>query len=281
MRKQEVLNLRRRVSKRLWGLLFLGIAAVYLAGCAVALPVHQLHTPQSRGSLNFEFGAMSNTAPSIGPDYEDGSSLDNNTVDSLAEAVPSMGAAFGLGITESLDIELEAIANFGSGSIASAGIKYQWLGSNIFSGKAGSMNSSVRVKYFVASGYEDDATNSSSDNIFNGIFTEKLEGSGLIVSNSFGYLLADFFGAYVGGQYIQGSLKYDYREGSSTGTLYSGDRSFTGYGPFAGLHLNSSGTSFRAYLAMEVQYTNLPATFSDERVWHESVATYLGLILNL
>jgi hypothetical protein len=224
---------------------------------------------------------MSNTAPSIGPQFEEGSSLDNNNVDSFAEVAPNMGISFGLGLTNSIDIEVEALANFGSGAISTAAIKYQWLGDSIFSGKAGSSNSSIKIKYFAATGFEDDSEDGSSDNIFNDIYTEKLSGSGFVISNSFGYLLADFFGAYFGGQYIQGSLDFEYREGSSTGTQFSGERTFTGYGPFLGFHLNSAGTSFRVYLAAEFQYTNLPATFSDERVWNESVSTYLGLIFNL
>ncbi len=257
-------------------LLILLIVSAFLFGCAIAIPVHQNHTPQSLGSGGVDLAIMSNTGPAIGPESESGSSLENQAAEAITELSPISGVHLGIGLTDSLDLELESLFSFFSGSVFTVGLKYQWMGKNVFSGKGGDTNSSLRVRYFMASGFEDDPDD-TSDTLFDDIFTEELKGSGFVVSNSWGYLLADFFGVYVGGQYIQGAVEWNYRNDSPTGTAFSGDRTFTGYGPFAGLHLNTSGSSFRVYLSLEYQYTNLPATFDDSRNWAESFSSSLGL----
>lgn len=261
--------------------LLLLLLSLHLLGCAIAIPVHQNHTPQSLGSGGIELSVLSNSGPSIGPDFEEGSSLSTTTAENLSELSPSTGLHLGVGLTNSLDLELETLFSFFSGSVVTAGLKYQWLGQPLFAGKSGETHSSLRLRYFAASGFSDDSESGTNDSLFDNIYVEELDGSGFILSNSFGYLVTDFFGAYVGGQYIQGSLDYRYREDDSTGTLYTGDRTISGYGPFLGLHLNSVGSRLRFYLSLEFQLTNMPATFSDKKVWSESFSSSLGVAFSL
>ena len=256
------------------------ITSIYLLGCAIAIPVHQNHTPQSLGSGGVDISFMSNTGPAIGPESESGSSLETQAAEDLTELSPISGLHLGVGITENVDLELETLFSLFSGSIFTAGLKFQWMGKNMFVGKQGDVNSSLRIRYFSASGFEDDPDD-TSETLFDDIFTEKLVGSGFVVSNSIGYLVADFFGVYGGAQFIQGTVDWEYRNGGPGGTQFLGSREFTGFGPFFGVHLNSTGSSFRVYLSAEFQYTNMPASYSDTRNWSESVSTSLGLTFAL
>ena len=258
------------------------VLAVFSKGCALAIPAHQVNSPQTLGNNVLEAAVLVGTGPSVGPDFVEGTGPALATDDDFADETLYFGYRVAYGLNEKLDIEAEALASIFTGSSFTAALKYQWMGKSFYESTPGEWSSAVRVRYMVADGYEDDPNETAGDDtIFDDVFMEKLDASGFSAALSFGYQVANPFSVYFGAQAISMDLEYRYREDNSTGTLYEGERSINGFGPFAGLSVHTTGDFFRYKFTAEYSYTNLPATYSDdEKVWYSGWAIGNSFIFN-
>ena len=257
------------------------ILAAFIQGCALAIPTHQVNSPQTLGNNVLEASILTGIGATVGPDFEDGTGPALAAEDDFADTNLYFGYRVAYGLTEKLDLEAEALASFFTGSSFSAALKYQWMGKSFYDSSPGDWSSAIRVRYLVADGYEDDADESAgSDTILDDVFMEKLDANGLSAALSFGYHVANPFSVYFGAQAMSYDLEYRYREDNATGTLYQGERSINGFGPFLGLSVFTTGDFFRYKFSAEISYTNMPATYSDERVWYEGIAIGNSFIFN-
>ena len=257
------------------------ISALFLQACAVAIPTHQINSPQSLGNNVLEATAMYGTGAAVGPDFEDGTPPDTTIRADVTDEAFIFGGKIAYGLNDRTDIEIEALASFFAGSTSIVGLKYQWLGEPVYKAKAGDSNSAIRLRYISSSGWSDYPEDSAgSDTIFDDIFVEDMDASGYSAALSYGYLVTNWFGVYVGGQVIAMDLKFRYREDDANGTLYVGDRSIDGWGPFAGIHFNTTGQFFRFRFTGEYAYTNLPYTYESKTGWYDNLMLSANFLFN-
>ncbi len=238
----------------------------FLQACTLAVPVHQMMGPQTIGK-GIEGGIVTIYAPSFGAE-------DENAPTGFSEFDALQGGRLAFSVAPNVDIEGELLAGnpFSEESVRSIAVKWQVLGNSLFTAQEGDTNLSIRAKYFRSGEFENDSDESNSNTIFDSLFADDLQISGANFGISGGKMLTNWFQLYGGGQYIQGNM--DYKETDLDGVETFESRDISGYGPFFGMMFLTPGERFRFSFSLEGQYTNLPATFDDSRVWYLTYGGY-------
>ena len=120
---------------------------------------------------------------------------------------------------------------------------------------------------------------------FNEVIKEgKATLSGFSLSNSFGYMIWDWLAVYGGGQVIYIFADYKVKDNEKKTTMKTDDHLW-GYGPFAGIQLNTTGPYWKIIFAVEGNATNIPIATGwykgNKRQWAPGWAGYLGVLLKL
>ncbi|MCB0412546.1 MAG: hypothetical protein KDD22_08480 [Bdellovibrionales bacterium] len=252
-------------------------AILFLQACAVAVPVHQPFAPQSLGKRVARLGINVGSAPVIGPESTSASASTWETDDSSI----LIGVQGAFGLMEALDLELDAQTSMLSGTSTILGLKYQWLGPSILESTAGDWSSAFRARYIWSSGYKDENENGSGDQaLFDHYSVRDLNAKGYSLANGFGYMVAPWFGLYLGGQFVEMKLEYLYTSSGST-NYQNGQRTIQGYGPFLGIHFNSTGSKRRFYFTVEMTKIYMPETYYIKKTWRDGFDTNFGFIFPL
>ena len=249
-----------------------------LFSCALIVPSHQLHPPQTLGAGGVRVGVVFAGNPSAGPDVikNDNTTLNNGVISDL-----SFGYGLTVGVLDFLDVDCELLASFSSGGTTVCGAKLQFLGSPIFEAKEGDVNASIRGRMIQSSGYKDtneDGTK-SSDSIFKDIYIQDLSATGYSMALSIGRQHKKWFGTFLGATYLNMDLKTKYTEGSATGTILNEDRNVKVYGPFIGFSMTPGGEHFGFEWTAELSALNAPHTFdSSKRDWETNFGSSVNLL---
>lgn len=251
------------------------LASLIFSGCAMNLPTHEGHPPHTLGQGGIRLGALMTSNPTVGPTLISGSSTETGSL-----VTSGMGYSAGVGVLENLDLNCQLLVSPFSGSTTGCGVKWQFLGSSLFKTKGGEQLASLKADYVASAGYKDSADNSES--IFSSdVFVEKMDLSGITLAASYGYQVSDWFAVYLGLKYMQLRFESEYRDGGPSGTFYSETRDINTYGPLAGFSLNPTGKTAGFELTVELNTTQVPATYEDTNVWSPGLSIATSLLLDL
>ncbi len=175
----------------------------------------------------------------------------------------------GYGITDRIDTGLLYDANADSNSLV-LDLNYQWLGVPIYKTKQGDLNSTVRLS--LIGQYDQGKVRGS------GSIRASVEGLGFSLSNSFGYMVSDWFSFYGGGRsiYILASYEIKNKIDSSSRTT---NNHLWYFGPFIGIQLNTTGSIWKVVFTVEGNFTSIPVAAGfykkDDRWW---IPGYSGVL---
>ena len=193
--------------------------------------------------------------------------------------LPALGLKLGYGVTNNIDVELQTEYAYIGLPYISLGMKYQWLGAPIYKTKRDDWNSTAQLKFML--GHIKTTRTSSSEE---GALADKVRiwVSGFSLSNSFGYMIQDWLVVYGGGQAIYMFVDYKLKKQGNT-KLSKVESHIWGYGPFAGVQLNTTlGSVWKVVFSLEGSFTNLPVAAGfykgKERHWTPGVAGSLSVL---
>ena len=178
----------------------------------------------------------------------------------------------GYGITDRMDTELLFGSHFGSFDIEgdkhlSLSLSYQWLGASIYKTKQGDLNSTAKLQLI--------RQNESFDNEF-------VVGSGFYLSNSFGYMISNWFSFYGGGRAIYILANYEIKEEDNNRTI---NNHLWCFGPFVGVQLNTIGSVWKIIFAVEGNFTDMPISAGfyelDKNYWIPGYSSSLRVLYQL
>lgn len=252
---------------RMKNYLFILLFVLHSIGCAVAVPMHELSTPETLEPWAFRFALVSGSAPAfITPSA-------TTTTSNTAYSVPLAGYHLGFGLPKSFQINVEALGS-GTSMGTSIALKHQFHGANYFAAKAGNTASAITLRYWnsVAIDFKVTDVTSSASYSF-GDLTAK----GYDVTFSYGKRYWDAFAAYLGLKVASGDLEAKYKNSSAGTIVASESRSLAGGGAVAGLNLGSHSNHVGIDCTLEAELMNLPATLSNEKVWYSSFMIMVGI----
>lgn len=236
-------------------------------GCAVAVPMHELSTPETLGPLGFRLALVTGSAPA----FVTPSATTNLTT--RGETVPLAGYHLDVGITQNLQANVEVL---GSGvNIGTAfALKYQFMGANYFAAKAGNIASALTLR----------AWNSASPSFkISDVATTPtysygdLVAKGYDITFSYGKRFWDPFAAYIGIKAVSGDIEAKYKNAENGPIISTEARNISGAGIVAGLNLGAKSENIGFDLNLEGEAINLPSTFNNDKTWFTSFMLLLGV----
>ena len=254
---------------------------VSLIACGTLRVPHYAKSPMTLGDDVLDFSIFGAMDPHIPLKYKEDDADPNP--DKLP--ISDIGLKLRYGMTDTMDIVF-----FGSAfTIVGLGLGYQWMGKSVYKTKKNNWNSTVQLKYVISrkSGKSiEPPTPTSTDNTV--YLREHMEfnlPAVFSLSNSFGYMVNDWFTVYGGGQilYIQTKYKIEDKKGKR-----SVDKHIWGYGPFGGILLNLIGlgttnSSWKIIFVAEGSLTNIPVALSwnkgKERHWLPGISSSLSFLI--
>ncbi|OQW50381.1 MAG: hypothetical protein A4S09_00890 [Proteobacteria bacterium SG_bin7] len=247
--------------------LLLSFFSLNTIGCAVAVPMHELSTPETLGPWAFRLGVISGSAPAfVTPSATSNSSQ-------TAYSVPIAGYHLGIGLPSNFQLNVEALGS-GTSVGTSVAVKYQFHGVNYFSSKPGNSSSAITLRYWSSLALDFKVTDVTSSASYS--FGD-LNANGYDITLSYGKRFWDFIAAYVGLKGASGNLEAKYKN-TEAGTVVATDkRSISGGGAIVGLNLGSRSDHVGFDFNIEAELMNLPATLSNENVWYSSFMVMLGI----
>lgn len=243
--------------------LFWLLVLVSLAGCAIAVPVHEGEPPEVLGNWGFRVALLEGTAPMLATPPT------NGTADGSI-ATPLVGFRFGVGFLDRFQLNVDSFAGISSGGSAFS-LKYQWKGDTYFKAEKGNtvQTSVVRI-------WNGAAANFSLDPTFSYPYGD-IEGSGEDIAHLFGFRPTSWFGLYGGPKITAGRVTANYKTTSGGAVVATNDRGFFGGGAVGGLFLSPHGRHIGFDLNLEGEIMNLPETYSNNRMWYSTIMVTLGL----
>lgn len=247
---------------------WIGALSVLFLGCAVVAPVHEAEPPETLGPWGFRMAMINATGPALAPTQSLAAMEGSSSKQGLG------GGRVGIGIGSKLQLNVEALLTTSVGGSSSASLKYQWTGANAFSAKSGNNVTSTVLRAWNSSAIGAAAAVDPTNTVLEYV---DLKGVGYDLTQIFGTRWTDSFGGYIGPKVMTASVSGDYRSDKSGPILSSRSRSVSGGGAVAGLYWapHSARAGFDA--TFEVQAINLPATYTNDRVWYATWALMLGV----
>ncbi len=228
------------------------------AGCVVAVPMHELNTPETLGPWGFRLGIAAGSAPAFVTPQA------TTTQISEAAKIGIGGYHIGIGLPSNLQLNLEAM-NQGTSVGMSASLKWQLGGANYFQAKAGNVASAVSLRYWSSVAPDFKLSDISSTSSY---YSGELTAKGFDVSYSLGKRFSDWFAGYLGPKIVSGNIEAGYRNTSGGPIVLTESRPLSGAGAFAGISLSPHGEKAGFDFNIEGEFMNLPSSFNDEKVWY-------------
>lgn len=247
------------------GLVLLSLLA--LSGCAVIMPVHELETPETLGAGGIRISQFSATGPVMATEQNIQASPPNFTSQ-------IGGGRLGVGITQKLQINLEAFGGVGGGSGGSGALKYQWLGNDYFHSEGGKWAASFTARFWGSSAPKFKITSSGTVLTFN---AADLTVKGYDFVHLWGYRWTKATGFYAGPKIIIANAKAEYRNVESGPIVQEETRSIFGAGGVVALFLTPHSDVIGLDLILEMEVINLPGTYVSQRYWYTTVGMSLGV----
>jgi hypothetical protein len=240
-------------------------------GCAIVAPVHEAEPPETLGPWGFRINMVTATGPTLAPTQ----ALNSTESSSLKQGLG--GARLGVGIGSNLQLNVEALLTTAVGGASSASLKYQWNGSNAFAAKAGNTVTSTVLRAWSSSAIGAAAAVDPTNTVLEYV---DLKGTGYDLTQLVGTRWTDSFGGYIGPKVMTAAVRGDYRSDKNGPILSSRSRSVSGGGAVLGLYWAPHSARAGFDLTLEGQAMNLPATFTNDRVWYTTWALMLGVPLS-
>lgn len=242
---------------------YLALGLIYLlSGCTVAVPVHEAFSPETLGPWGFRIGQVAGSAPYFLTKQA------SSTVTNVAAPGPIAGWHFGVGLSDNLEVDLEAVG--GALSVGMSGaLKYQMSGANYFAAKAGNFSSAVTLRAWNAKAPDYKISDSTSSAAY---YSGEISADGYDLGVSVGKRMNDWFGAYVGLKGLTGKVQAGYRSTANGPIVTTESRNISGGGLFGAIYISPHGNNVGFDLTLQADLMYLPSLVSDEKTWYN---TYL------
>ena len=214
------------------------------------------------------------------------------------------GIKVGYGITDKIDIEAELSTTESLPDYyTSLGVKYQWLGESAFKVKSSNLTSTTQLKFIYGEVSEEEKAKTKKIPIKKDpkttFYIDKhvthhylIRGDlyGFSLSNSFGYVVWDWFVIYIGGAVTYLSASYEVTARDYTGSSVKKTEAETEddlwiYWPFAGIQLQTTGLHWKIIFALEWNVVNLPLYMGwnnkEKRQWDSAINASVNILLPL
>ena len=244
---------------------YLYLVLLFLSACSVLQPVHESNAPETLGPWGFRIGAIAGSSPTV--------SSNLNTTDNSSYSLPLEGFRVDIGLGRSFEFDYDAFVGGAVAAGSSYQLRWQIFGNPLFETKAGdsALTLGVRNSVGTAPGFtSSDITNAS-------YYSADLSLNSYDVSLVYGHRMYEAFGAYIGAKNISGSVTASYHSVVNGPVVATTNKSFTAYGGVAGLYLSPHGKSAGVDLILELDYMNVPATYSTASNWVSDVNVSLGI----
>lgn len=240
----------------------------YSIGCAISVPMHELSTPETLGPWGFRFAFFTGSAPSfVTPSA---TTIPTQT----AYTMPIAGYHFGIGLTNSLQLNGEVFGGGVGSAGSSVALKYQFNGANYFAAKAGNFSTALTLRY-----WNSDALSFNMSKVTTSATYPyaDLNAKGYDATFSVGKRFWDSIAGYVGLKAVSGNLEAKYKNTETGSPVSTDSRVLTGGGAVIGLNTGFKGDKIGIDFTMEAELMSLPATTSSEKTTYSSFMVMGGI----